>query len=49
VIPKRLNDITEDDLQALISNGVGEGRTIDYKCELPGDGKSSGKVPHVFD
>jgi hypothetical protein len=36
VIPKQLNDIAEADLIALISNGVAEGRTIDYKRTLPG-------------
>ena len=40
MIPKRLDDIAEQDLVALISNGVREGRTIDYKRELPG--KSDG-------
>jgi hypothetical protein len=29
VIPKALNAITEEDLQALITNGAAEGRTID--------------------
>ncbi len=37
MISKRLDDITEDDLLALITNGVSEGRTIDYKRELPGN------------
>jgi hypothetical protein len=37
MIVKRLDDITEDDLRALISNGVAEGRTIEYKRELPGN------------
>jgi hypothetical protein len=41
MIPKRLEDVTEDDLIALIENQVREGRTIDYKRELPrGDDKS---------
>jgi hypothetical protein len=35
MIQKRLSEITEDDLLALIRNGVSEGRTIDYKRELP--------------
>jgi hypothetical protein len=37
MIQKSLDSITEDDLLALISNGVREGRTIDYKRELPGN------------
>src|SRR5260370_13983943 len=37
MIQKRLDDITEDDLLALVSNAVSEGRTIDYKRELPGN------------
>src|ERR1019366_763241 len=43
MIPKLLNDIVEDDLLALISNGVAEGRTIDYKRELPGNSDSAKK------
>lgn len=35
--PKALNAITEEDLQALIINGVAEGRTIDYRSDLPGN------------
>lgn len=35
MISKRLEDVTEDDLAALIENQVREGRTIDYKRELP--------------
>jgi hypothetical protein len=37
MIPKALNAITDEDLQALITNGVAEGRTIDYKRDLPGN------------
>jgi hypothetical protein len=41
MIPKRLEEVTESDLIALIENQVREGRTIDYKRELPrGDDKS---------
>lgn len=36
MIPKPLQDISEDDLLALVNNGVAEGRTIDYKRDLPG-------------
>lgn len=35
MIPKRLEDVTEVDLVALIENQVREGRTIEYKRELP--------------
>jgi hypothetical protein len=37
MIQKRLDDITEDDIAALVTNEVSEGRTIDYKRELPGN------------
>src|ERR1700722_8600125 len=37
MIEKRLQDITEDDLTSLISGGVTEGRTIEYKRQLPGN------------
>lgn len=43
MIQKALNTITEDDLLALISNGVHEGRTIDYKRDLPGNSDSDKK------
>jgi predicted HTH transcriptional regulator len=43
MIPKRLDDITELDLLALISNGVAEGRTIDYKRKLPPNGDADKK------
>jgi hypothetical protein len=36
MIGKRLEGITGDDLAALITGGVAEGRTIEYKRELPG-------------
>jgi predicted HTH transcriptional regulator len=35
MIAKRIEEIREVDLQALIANGVAEGRTIDYKNALP--------------
>lgn len=35
MIPKRLNDIDEGDLASLISNAVKEGRSIEYKRQLP--------------
>lgn len=37
MIPKPLNEISDGDLQALIANGVAEGRTIDYKRQMPGN------------
>lgn len=37
MIQKPLEQIDETDLLALINNGVSEGRTIDYKRELPGN------------
>lgn len=36
MISRQLKDVDEPDLLALISNGVAEGRTIDYKRTLPG-------------
>ncbi len=43
MIQKRLEDITEDDIAALITNAVSEGRTIDYKRELPGNSDGAKK------
>jgi hypothetical protein len=37
MIQKHLDNITETDITALITNAVSEGRTIDYKRELPGN------------
>ena len=37
MIPKNLNDITEADFLDLINNSVPEGRTIEYKRDLPGN------------
>ncbi|MDJ0733272.1 MAG: ATP-binding protein [Nostocaceae cyanobacterium] len=37
MIPKNINDITETDLEILVNNSVPEGRTIEYKQELPGN------------
>jgi hypothetical protein len=37
MVPKPLAEIIEDDLLALITNEVREGRSIDYKRELPGN------------
>ena len=35
MINKKIDDITEADLQSLIDNKVLEGKTIEYKRELP--------------
>lgn len=43
MIPKKLSDTSEGDLTALITNGVAEGRTIDYKRDLPGNADSDKK------
>jgi predicted HTH transcriptional regulator len=43
MIARRLNEITELDIVALINNGVAEGRTIEYKRELPGNGDAEKK------
>ena len=37
MIPKRFEDITKADIDALVANAVAEGRTIEYKRELPGN------------
>ncbi len=36
MIPKRFDDITKADIDALVANSVPEGRTLDYKRTLPG-------------
>jgi hypothetical protein len=43
MIPKRFEEIVEDDLLALITNAVSESRTIDYKRELPGNSDADKK------
>lgn len=48
MIPRPLNDVAEADLTALISNGVAEGRTIDYKRALPGNADAD-KAPKGAD
>ncbi len=37
VLGKHIRDITADDLQALIDNGVAESQTLEYKLKLPGN------------
>ncbi len=43
MIPKSINQITEQDLQTLIDNSVLEGKTIEYKQELPGNSDTDKK------
>ena len=43
MIDKQLNDITADDLENLRANAVAEGRTLDYKRDLPGNGTDDKK------
>jgi len=40
MIDKELEQITEEDLQRLVTNEVAENKTLDYKEKLPGDKKS---------
>lgn len=37
MIPKKLDDITADDIRALIADGMRESRTIEYKLTLPSE------------
>lgn len=43
MIGKNIDQITEEDLQALIDNAVLEGKTIEYKQSLPGNSDSDKK------
>lgn len=43
MIAKRLEAISEQDIQSLIANSVSEGRTIEYKRELPGNSDAEKK------
>jgi len=45
---KRLEDINEQDLQALVDNKVSEGKEIEYKRDLPGN-KPKGKKEFLAD
>jgi hypothetical protein len=45
---KPLSDITEADLKTLVDSGVQEGKTIDYKRELPGNADAE-KKEFLFD
>jgi len=37
MIPKTLDEINAADIQSLIGSDIREGRTLDYKQELPGE------------
>jgi len=37
MIPKKLDEINAEDIQSLIGSDIREGRTLDYKQELPGE------------
>lgn len=43
MIPKNIDDIKEEDLQALIDNSVVERKTIEYKQTLPGNSENARK------
>ena len=43
MINKRLEDITEEDIENLIMNGEREGKTIEYKRDIPDNTDSSKK------
>jgi len=46
MIPKKIHEIGLDELQALVAGSVAEGRTIEYKREMPGKA-SSDTVPFL--
>lgn len=48
MISRALDDIQEPDLQGLCRNDVAEGRTLDYKLKLPGEGRED-KAEFVAD
>lgn len=43
MINKKLNEIGSDDLNILVKDAVSEGKTIEYKAELPGSSDTSRK------
>src|ERR1017187_4514082 len=43
MIPKEFEAITKADIEALVANGVAEGRTIEYKQQLHGNGDEDKK------
>lgn len=38
MLDTRVEDITKEDIESLVTNRVHEGRTLDYKAQLPGGG-----------
>src|SRR5437868_6690849 len=48
MIAKRFHQITKNDIDSLITNSVREGRTIEYKQQLPG-GKDDDKKEFLAD
>ncbi len=46
MIPKTFQEITADDIVGLFDNRVAEGRTLEYKSELPHEGESK-KIPFL--
>lgn len=43
MIPEKIDEITDADIQALVDNEASEGRTLDFKQELPGKSDSDKK------
>ena len=43
MIHKRIDQITVDDIQGLVDNSVREGKSVEYKEQLPGNGDSDKK------
>lgn len=43
MLPDNLDSTTEDDIQNLVTNQVGENRTIEYKIQLPGNSDADKK------
>ena len=48
MIPKAFNQIEADDIQTLIDSQIPEGKTLEYKRNLPGNTKDEKKeLAHV--
>ena len=45
MIPRPIKDIDRDTLRTLIADAVPEGKTIEYKVDMPGKAKRSGREP----
>ena len=43
MIPRAFEDIAKSDIESLISNGVAERRTLEFKRELPGNSEKDRK------